>query len=250
MKQAALCLIIAFSQCSLIPLSAQQLEEELELPEVISAGINLDQANVDSLYLAANSLYQQGQYEPALERYHAIILSGKESADLYYNMGNAAYRSNSIGHAILYYEKALKLEPTHQDAIHNLEYVSRYRPDTFEEVPALFLGTWIAGFVNLFPEHIWSMLAMIFFLIILSGLLIYLFSRQMILKKLGFISGLAALLLFMLSLLSAIGRHQDIVNPEGHNGSLPVFPQRKVEGERDGRLRIERIRVVPAQLHR
>ena len=107
-------------------------------------GINLDRPDIDSIYNIANSLYQQGQYEQALEQYNAVILSGKESADLYYNMGNAAYRSNSIGHAILYYEKALKLEPAHEDAIHNLDFVSRYRLDTFEEVPVLFLGTWIS----------------------------------------------------------------------------------------------------------
>jgi len=178
------------------------------------AGINLDIADIDSLYLKANLLYQEGQYEPALEQYNAVILSGKESADLYYNMGNAAYRSNSIGHAILYYEKALKLEPTHEDAKHNLDFVSRYRLDTFEEVPVLFLGSWITGFVQLFPEQTWSILALIFFMIILSGLMVYLFSTRMVLKKSGFISGLVALVLFVITLSSALSRHRDIVNPD------------------------------------
>ena len=68
----------------------------------------------DSLFQSANLLYQEGKYEKALEDYRQISESGLESADLYYNMGNAAYRSNSIGYAILYYEKALKMEPTRE----------------------------------------------------------------------------------------------------------------------------------------
>ncbi|MEA3460852.1 MAG: tetratricopeptide repeat protein [Bacteroidota bacterium] len=171
-------------------------------------------SDIDSLYISANKLYEQGDYEPALERYNAVILGGKESADLYYNMGNAAYRSNSIGHAILYYEKALKLEPAHEDAIHNLDFVSRYRLDAFEEVPVLFLGAWVKGFVLLVPEHTWSILALVFFMIILSGTLVYLFSRHMVLKKSGFISGLVALILFLITISAAISRHKDIVNPD------------------------------------
>jgi tetratricopeptide (TPR) repeat protein len=214
MKRAALSIILLVACLTQVPLSAQQAEEGKTLLETATPVIDLDHANIDSLYLEANRLYQQGQFEPALERYHAVIVSGSESADLYYNMGNAAFRANSIGHAILYYEKALKLEPTHEDALHNLEFVSRYRLDAFEEVPTLFLGAWIAGFVQLFPEQTWSILAMLFFVIILGGLLVYLFSRSMILKKLGFIGGIAALLLFVIALSSAISRHRDIVDPD------------------------------------
>ena len=214
MRQAAIFLILIVSCMGLLPVSAMQIEEGGNLLEGISSGINPERADIDSLYLAANDLYNQGQYEPALESFFAIILSGFESADLYYNMGNAAYRSNSIGHAILYYEKALKLEPAHEDAQHNLDFVSRYRLDAFEEVPVLFMRTWIRGFVHLFPEQTWSILAIFFFVMILSGLLIYLFSRRMVMKKLGFIGGLVSLVLFLIALTSAFSRHRDIVNPD------------------------------------
>jgi tetratricopeptide (TPR) repeat protein len=182
----------------------------------LSASNLLDnpQADVDSLFSIANSLYEKGSFEPALETYQSVILNGFESAELYYNMGNAAYRSNSIGHAILYYEKALKLEPKHEDARHNLDYVSRYRLDTFEEVPRLFLGVWVKAFVSMFPERTWSILSLIFFMFILSGLLVFLFSRRVNLRKTGFISGLIALFLFLISLSSALSRYRDIVSPD------------------------------------
>ena len=217
MKGAVIYMILFLICISLLPLSGNDPDEvslRADLPGTAIPGINLDVTAIDSLYLVANSLYQQGQYEPALEQYNAVILSGKESADLYYNMGNAAYRSNSIGHSILYYEKALKLEPSHEDALHNLDFVSRYRLDTFEQVPVLFLGAWITGFVQLFPEQIWSILALLFFIFTLAGLLIYLFSRRMLLKKSAFISGLVALLMFVITLFAALSSHRDIVNPD------------------------------------
>jgi hypothetical protein len=214
MKRAAMSLIIFFTCMSLLPRSENEEVLRKDLLETGLPGINLDHADNDSLYLIANALYQKGQYEPALEKYNAVILSGMESAELYYNMGNAAYRSNSIGHAILYYEKALKLEPTYDDALHNLDFVSRYRLDVFEEVPVLFLGAWITGFVQLFSEQTWSILALVFFIIILTSLLVYLFSRHLIMKKSGFISGLAALVLFVITLTAALSRHRDIVNPD------------------------------------
>lgn len=214
MKRAALALILLSTFISVQPRPAYETVLGENLLETTRPGINLDNPNIDSLYQLAGSFYQQGQYEPALESYNAVILSGMESSDLYYNMGNAAYRSNSIGHAILYYEKALKLEPTHEDAIHNLDFVSRYRLDAFEEVPVLFLGAWITGFVQLFPEHTWSILALLFFTIFLGSLLIYLFSRHLIIKKSGFISALVAILLFVITVFPALSRHRDIVNPD------------------------------------
>lgn len=168
----------------------------------------------DSLFLKGNALYEEGNFEEALGVYNQVLQDGKESAGLYYNMGNAAYRSNSIGYAILYYEKAIKLEPTHEDAANNLEFVSRYRMDTFEEVPQLFLAAWIRGFVHLLPERTWSTVAMLFFLALLTGIVVYLFAKRIALKKTGFVSALAALLLFGLAFSSAASRHREIIHPD------------------------------------
>jgi hypothetical protein len=208
MRTAARILILLLTLASLFPVPGHAQPDS-----VLRAGTRL-LPGLDSLFYHANSLYQEGHYEQALEIYNSVLLRGYESADLYYNMGNAAFRSNSIGHAILYYEKALKLEPGNEDALNNLEFVSRYRLDSFEEVPELFIRTWIRDFVQLFPEQTWSMLALIFFLLVLSGLLIYLFSTGINLKKGGFISGLAALLLFVLAFSAAVSRHRAIVNPD------------------------------------
>ncbi len=171
-------------------------------------------ANSDSLYLRANGLYQEGEYELALDVYQEIILLGYESPDLYFNMGNAAFRSNSIGSSILNYEKALKLDPLHEDAQHNLDFVSRYRVDTFEQVPELFLRTWSQVLVQSLSERIWSSLSLFLFLLFVGSILVYLFSKRLVLKKIGFFSALLGLLLFIVTISSAISSHRNIIHPE------------------------------------
>ena len=171
-------------------------------------------ANSDSLYLRANELYQEGEYELALDVYQEIIFLDFESPDLYFNMGNAAYRSNSIGSSILYYEKALKLDPLHEDAQHNLDFVSRYRIDTFEPVPELFLRTWTQVLVQSLSERIWSSLSLFLFLLFMGSILIYLFSKRLVFKKIGFFSALFGLLFFIVTISSAISSHRNIIHPE------------------------------------
>ena len=86
--------------------------QKLSLIMLLSASQVL--ASSDSLYIKALSLYEEGKFELALENWNHVLESGYEAAELYYNMGNAAFRSNSIGYAALYYEKALKLDPSHE----------------------------------------------------------------------------------------------------------------------------------------
>ena len=171
-------------------------------------------ASPDSLFLEANGLYQNGKYELALEQYRQVLEFGLESSDLYYNMGNAAYRSNSIGYAILYYEKALKLDPSHEDASNNLEFASRYRVDTFEEVPELFISTWMRVFLLRFSERTWSLVSLVLFILVTFAILIFIFSRRLVLKKIGFFTALIGIIWFIATFSAAIARNKSIIHPD------------------------------------
>ena len=171
-------------------------------------------ASSDSLYMRAIAFYEDGKFEAALESWQQIVESGFESPELYYNMGNAAFRSNSIGYAALYYEKTLKLDPSQGDAAHNLEFLSRYKSDGFEEVPEFFLRTWISKAVHALPEQTWSILALACFLFTLAFLLLYIFTRGLTLKKTGFFASLAGLIFTIFTLSSAIATHRVIIHPE------------------------------------
>ena len=171
-------------------------------------------ASSDSLYTDALSLYEQGNFETALESWQRVVESGFESPELYYNMGNAAFRSNSIGHAVLYYEKALKLDPSMNDAENNLEFLSRYKSDSFEEVPEFFLRIWFSKAVHALPERAWSIMALTGFVLTLAFLLLYIFTRGLTLKKTSFFASLAGLLFTVFTLSSALASHHEIVHPE------------------------------------
>ena len=180
---------------------------------LITASANL-WALSDTVYQHANSLYQEGAYEAALNEYQKIVQSGYEAADLYYNMGNAAFRSNNIGSSILYYEKALKLDPSHSDAAHNLKFVSRYRVDAFDEVPELFLRTWISAATGALPESTWSLLAILSFSLTLGFILIYLFTKGIGIKKGAFYAALLGMIFFIFTFSSAISQNRRIIEPE------------------------------------
>jgi tetratricopeptide (TPR) repeat protein len=60
----------------------------------------------------ANKVYAEGSFEQATELYEKVIENGFESAEVYYNLGNAFFKQNKIAAAILNYEKAKNLNPT------------------------------------------------------------------------------------------------------------------------------------------
>ena len=129
-------------------------------------------------------------------------------------MGNAAFRSNKLGYAVLYYHKALKLDPQHEKASRNLAYVSRYREDQLERVPEFFIKSWGRDLTGLFSVQVWSYLAIILFGFMLIAVVIYIFASRLAMKKAGFFSGLIILAMFIISLSAARYRHKEIVDPD------------------------------------
>jgi tetratricopeptide (TPR) repeat protein len=69
---------------------------------------------------AANKAYDVGKYAEAKEGYEKLVESGDWSANLFYNLGNADQRLGATGRAILDYERALALDPSHPEAQANL----------------------------------------------------------------------------------------------------------------------------------
>lgn len=59
----------------------------------------------------AESAYTKEDYKKAIELYEGLLETYGESADIYYNLGNAYYKSNQVAPAILNYERALLLDP-------------------------------------------------------------------------------------------------------------------------------------------
>ena len=153
------------------------------------------QVPADSLWNAGTAAYSDGDWGGALASWQEIEGSGLESPELYYNIGNAFFKSSDYAHAILYYERALKLDPSYSDARFNLEFAGEFVQDRIESVPEFFLKTWIRRMGYLFPSDVWAALFLVLLALALAGALLFLLGTGAARRRTGFFAGLAALLL-------------------------------------------------------
>jgi tetratricopeptide (TPR) repeat protein len=78
-------------------------------------------AQSDADFTKANQEYAQGHFKEAISGYEALVRGGQWSANLFYDLGNAYFRTGDFGHGILNYERALALERHHPEAAANLQ---------------------------------------------------------------------------------------------------------------------------------
>ena len=144
--------------------------------------------------------YSDGNYAEAAAHWSAIEAQGLESADLYYNLGNAYFKSDDYARAILYYERALKLSPSDKDIRHNLEFARSFCQDRIEEIPEILIEQIGHKMCRVLPGNVWCVLFFIFFAFAVCCALLYLLGRQTSRRKLGFFAGIIMLLCALLSL--------------------------------------------------
>jgi tetratricopeptide (TPR) repeat protein len=77
-------------------------------------------AQSDAEFSKANDEYAKGQFHDAIRDYETFVYGQQWSAPLFYNLGNAYFRTNDFGRAILNYERALALDPRQPEAAANL----------------------------------------------------------------------------------------------------------------------------------
>src|SRR5215469_13938323 len=78
-------------------------------------------AQSDSQFTKANQEYGQGNFKEAIAGYETLIRAGQWNANLFYDLGNAYFRTADFGRAILNYERTLALDHRHPEAIANLQ---------------------------------------------------------------------------------------------------------------------------------
>jgi len=77
-------------------------------------------AQTDAQFAKANEDYAQGKFKEAITGYEALVQSRQWSANLFYDLGNAYFRTQDFGRAILNYERALALDQRHPESDANL----------------------------------------------------------------------------------------------------------------------------------
>lgn len=168
------------------------------------------QETIDEWFAQGNAAYNEGDFEQALQQYDNILASDMESAPLYYNLGNTYYKMKEYAKAILYYEKALKLDPGNEDIKTNLEIANLAVVDKINTIPQSFIARWWNDLKSLFSANGWAWMSVLAFALLLLCLFAFLMSRRPGLRKAGFLMGLLALLVLAMSVLFAVEKTRDL----------------------------------------
>ena len=162
----------------------------------------------DSLWTRGVAAYADGRWADAREAWTGIAGQGLESAELYYNLGNACFKEGDIAHAVLWYERSLKVDPSYGDARFNLEFARSQVQDRIDEVPEFFVEVWGRKACWLLPSGVWALGCILFFAATLALALLFLLGNGGA-RKFGFFGGLATLLLTLLCLDFAFWQRTD-----------------------------------------
>jgi len=133
-----------------------------------------------------NQLYTSGKYADAVKCYEYVAGKGFESFELYYNLGNALYKSNNITFAILNYERALRLNPKNEDARFNLEMAKKQVVDNIDLLPEPGFLRWWHELISSRPADNWGTHSLVSFFVFLLLFALFLFATSIRNKQLTF----------------------------------------------------------------
>lgn len=168
----------------------------------------------------ADDEYKKGNYQQAIKDYEELLKEGV-SADLYYNLGNAYFRTDNITKAVLAYERAHLLNPGDVDINFNLQFARSRTIDKITPESEMFFVTWYHSLVNFTSVDSWARTAIVSIVLVLLLVLLYLFSPNINLRKVGFFGANIFLVLFLLSNLFAYQQKKSLIN---RNGAIVVAP--------------------------
>jgi tetratricopeptide (TPR) repeat protein len=176
----------------------------------------------DSLWNAANEVYAQERWDDAIGDYTAIIDASMESAPLWCNLGSAWYKSGNLAKAILCYEKALKLDPSYDDARYNIELLNAMKIDRIESVPELILVTWTKSIGRLLDSNAWAVCFLVFLALTLAMALLFVLGSSAASRRTGFFTGLVLLFFAAASLTFSLWQKNDYMKAENAIVMKPV----------------------------
>lgn len=163
----------------------------------------------------ADQAYQASDFAAAIEKYEAILNTEGESADVYYNLGNSYYKEKNIAKAVLNYERALLLNPGDADIRFNLEMARSKTVDQITPVSEVFIVTWMNSLINVMSEKEWGVIGILSFWLMLVSLIVYIFGRRILYKKIGFAGVVVFLLIVIGANIFASSQKAELINRTG-----------------------------------
>ena len=135
-------------------------------------------ASSDTLFRQANDAYVEKDYGKAVALYGELVQAGYCSSELFYNLGNAFYRQGELAHALLYYERALRLDPSNADIRANIAFVNSQTVDQMEQMPEFFLHRWWLALSEIFSSTGWAVVSILCSLFFFTALAFFFLSSN------------------------------------------------------------------------
>jgi tetratricopeptide (TPR) repeat protein len=179
-------------------------------------------AYVDSLWNAANNAYVEGRWEDAVKGYEGISALGLESAALYCNTADAFFKQGNMPKAILNYERALKLDPSYEDARYNIELSNSLIQDRIDPVPEFILKVWAKDVCWLMDSDSWAVTFIVLLALTLAMILLFLLAPTAPGRRAGFFTAIALLLFAVASLSFSLWQKNDYMKTDDAIVMRPV----------------------------
>jgi tetratricopeptide (TPR) repeat protein len=158
------------------------------------------------IFAEGNKAYQEKDYAQAIKIYEQLLAAGWKSPELEYNLGNAWYRSDSPGRAIVHYERALIQSPDHPEALRNLAFLRSKITSEIEPLPPFFLSAWWKSARMAVSSTSMGITGMILWWLGFGALAVWVFGKSRTQKKWGFIGGIILLAVSLLPFSLALSR--------------------------------------------
>jgi len=157
---------------------------------------------------AANSAYQEQNYQIAKEEYMKLVNEDVENYELFYNLGNTYFKLNDLGNARLYYEKAAKFEPLNQELNENITMLMANIKDK-EEVERSFIETLLRKIYYTFSINLLGVFVVIFFILMMAFIVFLIMSRSAVLKRIVKVFLVIFAVIFFLVTVTEVMRIRD-----------------------------------------
>lgn len=181
---------------------------------IVNATASAQSEELNSVLNDANRLYLEQKYDAAISRYESIIKNDYESGEVYFNLGNAYFKSGKIQHAILNYERARKLIPHDDDVNFNLQLANVQLTDKVDAIPELFIYRWLESLLTMVSLEtlLWLMYAL--FLISLGSFSFFLFADTYEQKRYSLMTGMVCSVLLIFGISNFLVQSYREVNTE------------------------------------
>lgn len=130
-----------------------------------------DQKNAVELFKEGNEKYKKGHYKDAIRFYESILVKNIKNGYIYYNLGNAYFKANKLGKAVLNYERARIYMPSDPDLSFNLKFTDSRKVDKIQKQQFNPFTIIILYFYNLFEINTLFWFIYLLFLILIGSLI-------------------------------------------------------------------------------